>query len=284
MGTSPGELRWRLQKLDQHLDRTTADSSKVLATLAKDPAAIMTLAGLSADRWQMNVLRSRSRRTLCLCSRQCGKSTTAAALALLVAWLEAPALVLLLSPSMRQSTELFLKVKELNAALGCPVPPTTETVTKLELTNGSRIISLPGTEQTTRGYSGAALLVIDEAARVPDNLYRAVRPMLAVSGGALIALTTAWAKQGWFYSAWTSLTEQWERVQVKATECPRISAEFLREELTALGPRWYGMEYECQWADTVAGMFRPEDIDAAFDDTVQPLFVEDGNHVPPPTQ
>jgi hypothetical protein len=44
---------------------------------------------------------------------------------------------------------------------------------------------LPGKEATSRGYT-PILIIIDEASRVPDDLYRAVRPMLAVShGGAL---------------------------------------------------------------------------------------------------
>jgi hypothetical protein len=36
---------------------------------------------------------------------------------------------------------------------------------------------------TIRGFSAATLIVEDEAARVPDDLYFSVRPMLAVSGG-----------------------------------------------------------------------------------------------------
>lgn len=171
--------------------------------------------------------------------------------------------MLLLSPSQRQSGELFRKVCEVNNDVGCPVPMMAESATRLEFVNGSRIVALPGTEQTTRGFSGAALLVIDEAARVDDNLYRAVRPMLAVSGGALIALTTAWARQGWFYSAWTS-EQKWNRIKVTAGQCPRITPAFLTEERVALGERWYSMEYLCEFGEQVEGLFRPEDIDMAF--------------------
>jgi hypothetical protein len=56
----------------------------------------------------------------------------------------------------------------------------------LTLSNGARIIALPGKEETIRGFSGVTLLVIDEAARVLDDLYQACRPMLAVSGGRII--------------------------------------------------------------------------------------------------
>jgi hypothetical protein len=73
----------------------------------------------------------------------------------------------------------------------------------LELGSGSRIVSLPGTEGTIRGYSAVSLLIGDEAARVSDALYYAVRPMLAVSQGRLLALSTPFGKRGWFCEEWT---------------------------------------------------------------------------------
>src|SRR5205814_433566 len=113
------------------------------------------------------------------------------------------------------------KILELYAALGSPIPIAAQSALRLELANGSRVVSLPGTEGTVRGFSGVALLIIDEAARVADALYAAVRPMLAVSRGRLVALSTPFGQRGWFYDAWHS-NEEWERVRVTAPECPRI--------------------------------------------------------------
>src|SRR5262245_23174024 len=131
---------------------------------------------MSPDPWQTDLLRAPSSgRVLLLASRQAGKSQTAAALALRAALLEPPSLVLLLSPTLRQSGELFNdKVLRAYNALGRPVPTVQESALTMHLTNGSRVVSLPGDEGTIRGYSGVSLLVIDEAARVPDDLYRAV--------------------------------------------------------------------------------------------------------------
>src|SRR5262245_42637935 len=145
-----------------------------------DPTRVLTDAGLTPDPWQADVLRSPADRLLLLCSRQAGKSQVAAALALLTALVEAPALVLLLSPTQRQSGERFRdKLLPVYRALRAPVRAVRETALTLELANGSRVVSLPGSEGGIRGYSGVRLLVIDEAARVLDDLYRAVRPMLA---------------------------------------------------------------------------------------------------------
>jgi terminase large subunit-like protein len=248
--------------------------SALLKVLRQDPALIMELAGMSPDLWQTQLLRSNSLRSLLLCSRQAGKSTATAALTLRVALLEPPALILLLSPTSRQSGELFRdKVLRLLDALGRPIPVVQQTALTLGLANGSRIVSLPGDEKNIRCYSGVSLLVVDEAARVEDALYRAVRPMLAVSRGRMVCLSTPFGKRGWFFEAWTS-PEPWERYLVAAKECPRIDSEFLAEERRALGDRWYRQEYECSFEETSDSVFGYEDIQAALSQDVQPLFLE----------
>jgi hypothetical protein len=208
---------------------------------------------------------------LLLCSRQAGKSQTAAALALREALLRPPALVLLLSPTLRQRGELFKdKIRRLYHALGKPVALIQETQLTMELANGSRIVSLPGEESTIRGYSGVRLLVIDEAARVPDALYYSVRPMLAVSRGQLVAMSTPFGKRGWFYDEWRG-DNPWHRISVNARQCPRISPQFLKEERAALGDHWFQQEYMLEFRDVIDALFRQEDIDAALNCDVKPL-------------
>jgi hypothetical protein len=138
------------------------------------------------------------------------------------------------------------------------------------LVNGSRLIALPENEKTIRGFSGAALLVIDEAARVSDALYYSVRPMLSVSKGRLVALSTPAGKRGWFWEEWDS-ARRWERVRVTADRCPRHTPEFLAEEREAMGERWYRQEYECSFEDVVDAVFSDSDIAAAESDDVRPL-------------
>jgi hypothetical protein len=206
-----------------------------------------------------------------LCSRQAGKSQVAAALALRTALLRAGALVLLLSPTLRQSGELFRdKLLPLYNRLDRPVAATSETALTLTMANGSRVVSLPGEEGTVRCYSGVSMLVIDEASRVPDDLYFTVRPMLAVSRGRLVALSTPFGKRGWFYDEWTG-TRRWERVKITADQCPRITPEFLAEERLAIGERWYNQEYFCSFEDMIGAVFSAADIAAALTDEIQPL-------------
>lgn len=193
-------------------------------------------------------------------------------MALNAAFLEPPALILLLSPTLRQSGELFRdKVMRIYNALNRPVPPVQETQLTLTLANGSRIISLPGDEGNIRGYSGVRLLVIDEASRVPDTLYHAVRPMLAVSGGRLVVLSTPWGKRGWFYEEWSGKGD-WDRVRITAHDCPRISRQFLEEEENSLGARAYRQEYACSFEDVVDAVFTEQEIQDSLTDAPPPLF------------
>ncbi len=207
---------------------------------------------------------------LLLCARP-ARGTTAAGLALKAALLEPGSLVLLLSPTLRQSGELFRdKVVRLFDALGRPVPATQEIALTMRLANGSRVVSLPGEESTIRGYSGVRLLVIDEGARVADELYRAVRPMLAVSGGRLVGLSTPFGRRGWFHEEWEGKAP-WKRVRIAAEDCPRITPEFLAEERAAVGDRWFRQEYKLLLEDPIAALFSHTDLAAALDAGLQPL-------------
>src|SRR5215212_9167423 len=174
--------------------------------LALDRVEFARSVDVDPDDWQRDALRSTGSRQLYNCARQTGKSTISAILATHTALYEPGSLVLLISPTLRQSGELFKKCLEVYPAAGKPVPPDSETALTLTLENGSRIVSLPGGKgHTVRGYSSVRLLVIDEASRVPDELYISVRPFLATSAGRLVALSTPFGTRGWW---WGGLEER----------------------------------------------------------------------------
>jgi hypothetical protein len=227
--------------------------------------------GIVPDLWQRDLLSSSSSRTLLNCSRQSGKSTMASVLALHKALTRPGSLILILAPAERQAKELFTKVAQFYRLLGHPIPADSYRKLGMHLSNGSRIEALPGTEKTVRSFSGVDLLIVDEAARVADELVYAVRPMLAVSGGRLMMLSTPFGKRGVFYEEW-NWGSAWERYTVTAEECPRIPPEFLEEERKTLGPWWFAQEYECRFMDTVDQVFQTDVIDKAITDEVAPLF------------
>lgn len=238
---------------------------------ALDPVLMARDCGVEPDPWQAALLRSDAKRMLLLCARQTGKTTTTSLIALHTAIFKPRSLTLILSPSQRQSAEMQRTTMGNHARLRGAPSLEAESVLRATFSNGSRIIALPGTEKTVRGFAAADLVILDEASRVDDDLIAAVRPMLATSNGRLIALTTPAGKRGWFYEAWTGEGD-WHRVRVSAAECPRISAEFLADELKELGPQRYSEEYELEFRDDDEAVFPVGVIQAAFSQEVEPLW------------
>jgi phage FluMu gp28-like protein len=229
--------------------------------------------GIEPDDWQCEFLSSDSPRILLNCSRQSGKSTMAAIRALHEALTKPGSLVLILAPAERQARECFAKAASFYRSLGHAPSPDSDRRMGMELANGSRIEALPGTEKTVRGFSGVDLLILDEAARVLDDLYHAARPMLAVSGGTLMMLSTPFGKRGVFYEEWVGASS-WERYEVPAPMCPRISPVFLEEERRSLPDRVFRQEYLCSFEDTEGQVFSEESIQAAITDEIEPLTFE----------
>src|SRR5581483_9348789 len=97
-------------------------------------------------------------------------------------------------------------------------------------------------------------------------MYMTVRPMLAVSQGKLWLLSTPFGKRGFFWDTWEHGGPEWERVRATAAECPRIHPEFLREELRAMGDRWFRQEYCCEFSDTTGTVFKSDLLDKALSD------------------
>lgn len=229
-------------------------------------------AGIEPDDWQRRVLESEARKLMLNCCRQSGKSTTAALVAVHEAVYTPGALILMLAPSMRQSGELFRTCLRLMKQIEAPLPAIlAESALRLELENGSRIIALPGSESTTRGYGAASTVILDEAARVPDALVAAVRPSLATTNGRLIALSTPAGRRGFFFLEWTN-GEGWERSSVVASDVSRISPAFLADELRLLGPRRFEEEYCGVFHDADSAVFASELIERALSAEVQPLW------------
>lgn len=223
------------------------------------------------DPAQQQVLCPYTKRMLLNCSRQWGKSTTTAAKAVHRALHFRDSLVVAMSPSARQTGELLRKMAGFLRQCHQEIRGDGDNEQSFALDNGSRIVGLPGGEATIRGFSSVSLLIVDEAARVPDASYRAARPMLAVGGGSLLLLSTPFGKRGFFYEEWTGQND-WTRIRVPASECNRIPASFLDEERKSLGDLWFRQEYCCEFIDTDSQMFGRDLVDKALDGELEPYF------------
>jgi hypothetical protein len=240
-----------------------------------DPARWLSDAGTVPDEWQARALRSRSKRKLWNIHRQGGKTLTAEAKAIDKAVSDPGSLVICVSPSQRQSSEWLRGVVQLYGKHANMPPIIAESAHRLELAGGSRILSLPSSEATIRGFAKVGLLILDECSRVDDTIITACRPMLALGGeggGEIVALSTPWGRRGAFFEWWANGGDTWEREEVPVSQCSRIDPGWLAEERENMGPLLYSQEFMCQFVDNDLAVFPSALIEAAFTDDVRPLW------------
>ena len=214
--------------------------------------------GFQPDEHQARVLeRAIDFRQIGLnCSRQWGKSTVAAVLAVWRLITQPNSTILIIGPSGRQSGETLKKVREFLSRLNLHTRGDGVNRNSIVLANASRIVGLPAKEDTVRGFSAVSLLIVDEASRVPDEVYLALRPSLAVSQGDIILLSTPRGRRGFFYREMTAedTQQQWFRHTGAVTECKRIPEEFLAKERSR-GEAYYKQEYLCEFVESGRYLF-----------------------------
>jgi cytochrome c-type biogenesis protein CcmE len=250
-------LERELRKLE------AARTSATIAEVPPYPVEFAMSVGIEPDPWQVEVLASEHPRKILCCGRQTGKSTVGAVLAVHKALTCAESTVLIVAPGERQAKLLFSKVASLYRQAGHPLPAHSERRTGLELSNGSIIEALPAVERTTRGYS-VDLLVVDEAAAVPDLDYHGILPALIATQGEQVLLSTPRGRRGFFHELYHS-DDNWQRVMVRSDEVGRIREEDLEVFRHTMPEQFFRQEFYCEWLDTEGGLFSHDDIEAALD-------------------
>ena len=157
---------------------------------------------MKLDKWQKIVLATKG--NMCICSpRQMGKSTVISQDAGEYALKNPKKSIMIIASVERQALLLFEKVlsyiygkskKEICTGKDRP------TKHELKLKNGSIIRCLP-TGDSGYGIRGYTIdrLYADEAAFIKEDVWAAVTPMLATTGGDIILLSTPFGKDGYFY-------------------------------------------------------------------------------------
>ena len=187
------------------------------------------------------------------CNRQWGKSTIAAILIAHRLFTHPGVTVLIVAPAGRQSGETLRKVEQFLNILDLELHSDGVNDHSLQLPNGSRVISLPAVHKTARGFSAVSMILFDEASGIPDRVYLAFRPMLAVSKGDLIIISTPAGRRGFFYREMTATdaaSKKWFRHTGPVSEClGRISSEIIEEEMSK-GETYWRQEWLCEFIET----------------------------------
>jgi hypothetical protein len=219
------------------------------------------------DPWQVRMVDTLAARVIVLTHRQAGKTTGAAiGVAHTMLWRQPGSTSLVLAPTLRQSSELIRNLRTRLLAAGERL--SVDNTFSLELTNGSRALALPGADDASiRGLSIDGDLVVDEAARVSDALFEAALPMMVrhTKTARLILLSTAWARQGFFFRAWSEgHARDWIKIEAKVDECLHISPPDLERERRSMPPAVFAREYENVFDSLESRFFDADTIAAAF--------------------
>ena len=210
-----------------------------------DPALwVCEVLGVTPTAWQQQFLRApRGASILALTARQVGKTTTAS-WAIAHAMIFTPgSLSVIACPAQRQSAEAVRRAREMLVTVGAELK--SDNVYGLELKNGSRVLALPGSDDFIRGLTVDGWIVADEAARLPEDMIAALRPMRARRPEARFAmLSTAWSRSDPFWTAWANDDPSWMRLQATAdTDGTLFAADFLEQERRSLGEDAFKREY-----------------------------------------
>ncbi|MFZ2093304.1 MAG: terminase family protein [Pseudolabrys sp.] len=209
-----------------------------------DPALwVREVLGMTPTSWQESFLRARRGASiLALTARQVGKTTTAAWAIAHYMLFTPGSLSVIACPAQRQSAEAVRRVREVLIKVGVELE--SDNVFALELNNGSRVLALPSSDDSIRGLTVDGWIIADEAARLPEDLIAALRPMRARRPQARFAmLSTAWSRTDPFWTAWAGDEQSWIRLKATADAIETFSRKFLEQERIALGEDGFKREY-----------------------------------------
>lgn len=270
---------------------------------AVDPVAYLRSLGLEPFEWQVEALKPADR-LLLLCARQSGKTTIVAGKAGHRVRYSRNSENLIVCPAQDQSKQVMQRFEEFTLLdRSLPSPEIDSVFEKFWRAKRNRVLALPGSERSVRGYSDPDIIIADEAARIDDGTYIAFRPWMTGGKSQLIAMTTPYGKRGWFHKAWES-SRRWKKILVRvrwdvhngrlidampedefrdywaqkgvlAYYSPRHTRAWCEEELEENGEWAFRQEYCCEFMDLNDQWISDADIRAAFVDDEEPIETPD---------
>jgi len=208
------------------------------------------------DDWQKEVMNCKG--NICLRSgRQVGKSTVVSILAAEFAVNNPKKVVVIIANVQRAAINLFLKVQNYLHDNHKKKIAKRMTLSYAKLKNGSEIHCLPAgdTGEGIRGFT-VDLLIADEAAYIKPTVWTAITPMLAITRGRKILLSTPHGRTGYFYDCFNDPT--YTSFHVSAEDCPRKDVKFLENEKKRMTKVQYATEYLGEFIDELKQFFPTE--------------------------
>ena len=216
--------------------------------------------------YQENILNDNSKRIIWRAGRQIGKTAVIAIKILFRAFTRYKEQILIIAPTLRQSNILFSKILSAISSNEIIKKYTNENeggrLTKTMVTfyhTMSEIIAVPAGRYgyNIMGYS-PTLVVWEEAAYIPDEVYSAIEPSVAATDGDMIYIAKPFGKRGKFWELWNMDQKDFPHYWTKSKECPLITAKFLAEKKAEIPETEYLQEYEGEFIEEADAFFSKE--------------------------
>jgi hypothetical protein len=214
---------------------------------------------MKLDQWQQEVMRTKG--NMCLRSgRQVGKSTVIALKAAKYSLENEKKLVMVIAKTEKQAQLLFAKIliniHQINkkSIKGGKFRPTKHII---NLTNGSVIHCLAAGD-TGYGIMGFTidLLIADEAAFIPEEVWNSIIPSLAISRGSIWLLSTPFVKEGYYFSCFSD--DNFTAFHTSSEDCPRKDQAFLDHKKATITKAQYAQMYLGLFVDELRQFFSDE--------------------------
>lgn len=217
--------------------------------------------------YQAQFMTAPEHRKLWISGRQLGKSTTMAVCLARAALAKKNGLSLCVSVNSRSASEIVRKCQTVaDAVYKLTKGQITYTAgfDHVNFSNGSRIMSLPSTSDSLRGFT-AQCVCIDEAAYIAnlDDVLQAIGPTLTRQPDAdLILASTPAGKNGPFYDLWRRAQEDeaWYAQTTTVHDAIRMGLKVDLDALHTLcpDPDVFAQEYECIFQSEHGAWLDPE--------------------------
>jgi len=181
------------------------------------------------DPWQIDFLKTEGDKIL-VTGRQVGKTETCGADA--AEWAvhnKGAKPVVMVAPLEKQAAALFNKtlayLQQFYPRMICRGKDR-PTLSRIRLTNGVEIYCLPvGQSGLNIRFLTIGRLYMDEAARIPEEVFVAIQPALLTTGGAQIMLSTLNGAKGTFYDCFVNKDEAYNSFKRFSVSTEKVVAE-----------------------------------------------------------
>jgi hypothetical protein len=214
---------------------------------------------MKLDPWQEEVMKCKGNMVL-RSGRQVGKSTVIGLKTAKYALENPEKLVMVISKTERQAGLLFAKIlHNIHQINKGQIKKGKDRPTKhrISLKNGSIIHCLPAGD-TGFGIMGFTidLLIADEAAFIPEEVWNSIIPALAITRGSIWLLSTPYLKEGYYYDCFQD--PAFTSFHTSSEDCPRKDQAFLDRQKRNRTEAQYKQMYLGEFVDEFRQFFSDE--------------------------